>query len=263
VEVNINGYTSYVNDIGRGYEPEFGCTVKTYRDGSHRIRVSRLNPNIEQNVYLACSPKSRRDSGELTDDDKRRSLARTKTAIYDNLRTIQADRLLTLTVRENVEDIGVFHGFVKRFLRALKNYPALAFEYVCVFEQQARGAWHAHLALRNNRDVRLLRKLWLSIVGHGNGNIDMSYRRSSTVHGIARYLAKYISKNAELVGFNKKRYWSSKGIPKPEVIRFYMHALASVELAIELTRIGEALGVNLLKNSIWAASDHSVMLLDG
>lgn len=260
---NINGYTSYVNDMGQGYEPDFGCTIKKYRDGTHRLRASRLNPHIEENVYLACSLKPRRDSGELTEDDHRRSLARSKTAIYDTLRTIQADRLLTLTVRENVVHLNVFQGYVKRFLRALKNYPALAFEYVCVFEQQARGAWHAHLALRNNRDVRLLRKLWLSIVGHGNGNIDMSYRRTSTVHGIARYLAKYIAKNAELVGFNKKRYWSSKGIPKPEVMRFYMHAKTSVELACELSLIGDALGINLLKNQIWAASDHSVMLLDG
>jgi hypothetical protein len=225
--------------------------------------VSRLNPHIEENVYLACTLKPRRADGELTEDDQRRSLARTKTAIYDKLRTIRADRLLTLTVRENVVDLDLFHGYVKRFLRAIKNYPSLSFDYVCVFEQQKRGAWHAHLAIRNFRDARLLRKLWLSIIGHGNGNIDLSYRGSSTAHGLARYLSKYIAKNAELIGFNKKRYWSSKGIPKPEVIRFYMHAVASVELAVELSRIGEALGINLLKNSIWAASDYSVMLLDG
>ena len=36
-------------------------------------------------------------------------------------------------------------------------------------------------------------------------------------HRIATYIAKYIGKDADEARFNKKRYWTSRGIVVPEV----------------------------------------------
>ena len=55
--------------------------------------------------------------------------------------------MLTLTYRENMTDRARmardFDVFMKRIRRI---FPG--FEYVCVFEEQKRGAWHAHLAVQ-------------------------------------------------------------------------------------------------------------------
>ena len=55
--------------------------------------------------------------------------------------------ILTLTYRENQTDRDrMAHDldlFLKRVRRVIPH-----FEYVCVFEKQTRGAWHAHLAVQ-------------------------------------------------------------------------------------------------------------------
>lgn len=261
----IGGYSSYVNAWGAGHEPEFACQVKTYRDGSHRVKASRCNPRIESNRdLLLCGPAGKRKTdtlAELSEDDKRRSLSRTKATLYDSIRQIAADRLLTLTVRENVDDLATFRGFVARFLRATRRLP-LRFEYVLVYEQQKRGAWHVHLAIRGFKDVRVLRRLWLSIVGKAGGNIDIS-RKPAKAHALSRYLAKYVSKNCDEVGFNKKRYWRSEGVGEPVKTRFYMHAKTLSEALCEFVTVCAALGVSEPEKGLWVAPDGSVMICDG
>jgi len=39
-------------------------------------------------------------------------------------------------------------------------------------------------------------------------------------HLIATYIAKYVGKGANDIGFNKKRYWSSKGVVLPETTTY-------------------------------------------
>jgi hypothetical protein len=258
----IGEYTSYVNEAGAGHEPEFVCQVKTYRDGSHRVKVSRCNPRIEENRELLCCglPGARKSEG-LSEDDKRRSLSRTKTTLYDSIRQIQADRLLTLTVRENIQDLPTFQSLVKRFLRATRRLP-LRFEYVLVFEQQKRGAWHVHMAIKGFKDVRVLRRLWWSIVGKGMGNIDISYKPQKP-HNLCRYLSKYVAKNCDEVGYNKKRYWRSDDIGGPAKVRFYFRAQTVSEAIGEVQIVCMALGIKTPEKSLWVSPDASVMVVDG
>ena len=82
--------------------------------------------------------------------------------------------MLTLTYRENMTDrdrmARDFDVFMKRLRRVV---PGL--EYVCVFEQQKRGAWHAHIAvprvlshylLKGHvvRSYDLLRSMWRGLL---------------------------------------------------------------------------------------------------
>lgn len=257
----IGAYSSYVNETGFGFEPEFACQVKTYRDGSRRVKVSRCNPRIEANRDLLLGTPGKRKSEGLSEDDKRRSVNRTKATLYDSIRQIQADRLLTLTVRDNVEDFEQFRAFVVRFLRACRRLP-LRFEYVLVYERQKRGAWHVHLAIRGFKDVRVLRRLWLSIVRGSGGNIDIS-RKPAKIHALARYLAKYVSKNCDEVGYNKKRYWRSDSIGDPEKVRFYLHAKNVSDALCEVIEVCLALGMSDPRKTLWVSPDASVFICDG
>lgn len=52
-------------------------------------------------------------------------------------------------------------------------------------------------------------------------------------HRIATYIAKYVGKDADAATFNKKRYWTSKGIVLPEVTTYaHLGADASVVDAV-------------------------------
>lgn len=90
--------------------------------------------------------------------------------------------------------------------------------YVAVAEQQVRGAWHWHLAVRGRQDVDLLRSLWRQIVGEGN--IDVSApkgtRKDQRLY-LVQYLGKYLVK-AFASGdrkLNKHRFRASRNIQVP------------------------------------------------
>lgn len=90
--------------------------------------------------------------------------------------------------------------------------------YVAVAEQQERGAWHWHLAVRGRQDVELLRRLWREVVGEGN--IDVSApkgtRKDQRLY-LVQYLGKYLVK-AFATGdrkLNKHRFRASRNIQVP------------------------------------------------
>lgn len=138
--------------------------------------------------------------------------------------------LLTLTYRENMLDrdrmARDFDVFVKRVRRVIPG-----FEYVCVFEKQKRGAWHAHIAVRRIlshyvhkglmvKSYDLLRSMWRGVVGADNGNVDVSrnkrVNRSSAK--LAAYLSKYIGKTFDQAEKHVNSY-SASGRKLPDAIK--------------------------------------------
>jgi len=140
--------------------------------------------------------------------------------------------LLTLTYRENMVDrermARDFDAFVKRVRRVIPS-----FEYVCVFERQKRGAWHAHIAVPRIlahyahrgalvKSYDLLRSMWRGIVGADNGNVDVSrnkrVNRSSAK--LAAYLSKYIGKTFDQAERHVNSYSASgRALPGAVVVR--------------------------------------------
>lgn len=152
------------------------------------------------------------------------SVNRAKRDLKHKAMMIRADRLLTLTYRENITDreraYKHLEQFVKRCHKAFNG-----FDYVAVSEKQKRGAIHFHLAVNRFYHVNIVRAIWRSIVGQDNGNIDMTPPRGrgpKNVVQIARYLSKYMAKDMDENAISKKRYSSSRGIPKPEKKTFYI-----------------------------------------
>lgn len=71
------------------------------------------------------------------------------------------------------------------------------------------------------------------------GNVDVQYRGRS--HGLAKtrriagYIGKYITKDIEPI-FNKKRYWSTKGVSVPQPSRKWLKADNIDDALIEVMR---------------------------
>jgi hypothetical protein len=156
---------------------------------------------------------------------------RAKSQVRKRCKMIQADSMLTLTYRENMQDEERLQRDVKAFVKRLRALGP--FEYVLCVEPQKRGALHVHMAcqsfpawMKNEDGVRvksynLIRSIWRRVVGRDNGNIDLTKPRRNASHRIACYIAKYIGKALEEAAFNAKSYWSSRGIAKPKVTRLW------------------------------------------
>jgi len=192
---------------------------------------------------------------ELTVEEKReRSLraavARARQKIRYTIKTLGADHMVTLTFRENLEDIELVKKYWQEFVRLVRvKYPE--WQFVAVPEKQDRGAWHLHVAVKGFQDVKYLRKRWYKALG-GTGNevgedtpgqIDLSgpknrWRQQGT-HGLTwnanklgAYMTKYIHKTFDESVKHAKRYWASRGI-KIEQYRYWLAAGSFTEAVIE------------------------------
>lgn len=174
----------------------------------------------------------RTERGEGDHEKSREAAARrAKTQVRRRCKMIQADVMLTLTYRENMQDMDRLQRDVKAFVKRLRALGP--FEYVLCIEKQERGALHVHMAcqafpawMRNEHGIRvksynLIRSIWRRVVGRDNGNIDLTKPRRNASHRIACYISKYISKSLGDAVFNAKSYWCSRGIPKPKVTRLW------------------------------------------
>jgi len=131
---------------------------------------------------------------------------------------------LTLTFRENITDAkeayARFRSFNSNFL---STHPVYG-NWVSVKEHQARGAWHFHMIIQLNEDIRtgfdfdqfdewlkgprrkgtfptgnnILRSLWAELnevlPGYGFGKIFTLEPIKSNAEAVSRYVGKYVSK---------------------------------------------------------------------
>jgi hypothetical protein len=125
--------------------------------------------------------------------------------------SFKADRLLTLTYRENQQDRKRAYLDTVTFIARARAAGYLP-KYVAVAELQKRGAWHVHIACRGFMWVQTLRRIWRGVVGQDNGNIDLSYRHrgQSNPWRIASYLSKYIGKAIEQAEPGERTFWASE-----------------------------------------------------
>lgn len=162
--------------------------------------------------------------------NRERSARRSRTVVRRLVKHLNLDTMLTLTYRENVLDRSRmardFDVFMKRVRRL---FPT--FQYVCVFERQKRGAWHAHIAVQKVqshylhkgvyvKSYDLLRAIWRAVVGEGNVDISRTRRKSQRcVAKLSSYLSKYIGKGFSNGQEGDSYRASGKALPKPTVIR--------------------------------------------
>ncbi|VVE82358.1 rolling circle replication-associated protein [Pandoraea sputorum] len=188
---------------------------RVFEDGQIETSAVRFDRYMKaQNLHLM--PRAKRGESESTEDSMLSAAKRAKQQVRLRCKAIGADRMITLTYRENMLD----KEKMKRDFDALRRLLGRVqdFQYVAVAEQQKRGAWHLHIAVKGRQNYRVLRSLWLRVVGENNGNVDVRNpnREVGLRHKIASYIGKYIVKNFDEHKLNEKRYWASRGIKIPE-----------------------------------------------
>lgn len=145
-------------------------------------------------------------------------------------------QLLTLTYRENVEDLDTMRRDFAAWLRIMRRHIK-GFRCVYGFERQKRGAWHAHVAcdklphLMQYKGCKVASwkvgtAIWRSVVPRGGlcfvGGRNGRFNRYSSPGKIAGYVSKYLTKeNAE--GESGRRMWdSTQGITPDKPVTFDM-----------------------------------------
>lgn len=159
-----------------------------------------------------------------------RSARRSRTAVRRLIKSKNLTTMLTLTYRENmVERPRMARDFDVFMKRVRRLFPG--FQYVCVFEQQKRGAWHAHIAVEKVlshylhkgvlvKSYDLLRAIWRAVVGEGNVDVSRASNRCrGSVGKLAGYLSKYIGKGFGACTGGDSYRASGKALPRATVVR--------------------------------------------
>lgn len=250
-------------------EHVYKATVRRMRSGVE-ISVRDVQKGRMERSAMPEVPIHLRVSKVMSDDERaardaenaERALRYAKQQVRWLLKSLSADHLLTLTFRENIEDIEQVQKYWQRFSRLMrKRYPD--WKYVCAQERQERGAWHLHVGIRGRGDVHWIRRCWWMALGHrveieygpkGKKHLralvkdgrEWRYARSEEVRGnidlrgpskrfggvgeswktdkLAAYMTKYMTKDFEEERSGRRRFWPAKGIEAPRVEKMWLKA---------------------------------------
>lgn len=143
---------------------------------------------------------------------------------------------ITLTCKDNVQDMEIMRIYTRKFLRKLKGkYSQYDFMYIYKFERQLRGSWHTHILIKdtNNKKIFLpydeLTKLWkfgnIYLQTVKEGFIDPYYNKkiydeNSYDNHPKEKLLKYMCKTTQLYGVpNGKQIYGKSNNIKVKTIR--------------------------------------------
>jgi len=197
------------------FRREWVIRGRNFGDGQVEVTATRFDRYMGAQ-HLSHMPRAKRGESENTEQNLRDAAKRAKQQVRLRCKAISADRMITLTYRENMMD----KARLKKDFDALRRRLGRVqdFQYVAVAERQKRGAWHLHIAVKGRQNYRVLRSIWRSIVGEDNGNIDVRnpFKERGLRHRLASYISKYITKDFAEHALNEKRYWTSRGVVIPD-----------------------------------------------
>ena len=131
-------------------------------------------------------------------------------------------KFVTLTFRDNIQDITVTNREFKNFIQRLNYYiyqtKTQLLKYIATWEKQKRGAIHYHIIFFDFPYVakEKLQNLW----SHGFIKINRIDVDSKENRG--RYLSKYFSKDLELKEHKKKAFFKSQNLKMPKETRLML-----------------------------------------
>jgi hypothetical protein len=239
-----------------------------FPDGQMEISVSQ-GKHFCGPAFLPQNKAKRGESENREVNDATAGRA-AKKRVRQACKMIGADRLVTLTYRDNVTDRELALKHWKAFVRRLRK-GTTDFHYVAVMELQKRGAIHFHVAVRGRQSYFLLRSIWQSVIGNDGQGRKMSQVNvrdphrfgfgKDGVHKLAAYIAKYCTKQMECRDFDQKRFFTSRGIVKPEVLSWRLASdtmLSAVETAFAIAAQGKLEGLTAWCNNalgcVWIAT---------
>jgi hypothetical protein len=250
----------------------FVLKIQPFAQGGYEATVRSVNLRRIGEAMEGLRPVGKREAPEeLSVESNMKASARATRRVRHLCRNMMATHLLTLTRRESEPSefwtpeqwADAWDRLRRLLVRVLGQFP-----YVAILEQHQKGNYHLHVAWVGKINVQLVRKMWLSIVGAGGGNIDAKQIKVPPGHDrssrIARYISKYVSKSfQDDPRFNKKRYWASKQSLE-EARRYVLRALTLDDAMQEIKRL---LGLDYGKFLVWknneAKAQNMFMFPDG
>lgn len=251
------------------------------------MALEKYKENWAHEFPVSMAPAKEKSASEIEADrtaNHRRAVKKAKQTTRYLCQQMSADRLLTLTYRENMEDREQVRIDFKQFLKYVrhgwKGQKGLGdWQYVAVLERQDRGAYHVHIAVRGWLPIKFIRQCWYKALGSSvdaagsdtPGQVDLSPPRDYTGAGrkkqwavdrLAFYIVKYMQKTFDETTTEKNRYWRSKDIEPPIQYRHWLVATNLGDALEELYRyMANAEGFNLKKH--WLSGDDTVYWCSG
>lgn len=210
-------------------------------------------------------------------DSLARAIRRARQQIRFHCNQLCCDHMVTLTYREDMQDIERLQRDWKEFVRLVRKQKP-NWQYVACRERQERGALHLHIAVKGRQDINLLRRCWYQALGgQGNETDDatpgaINVRGPSKRYGtktqdwkiskLAGYMTKYMHKAfEELDSKGSKRYWNSRGIEQPQIEKIWLASSSFVDAIKEShALLRSCVGRTA---SLWASEGYDCIWLAG
>ena len=177
--------------------------------------------------------------GQAKNQEKsvRQAINRAKEQIHGYVMANNWDYWATQTFNPKTIDRYNLDEIVRRYNQKLwdlrrRKYPEL--KWLIVPEQHKDGAWHLHKFITGipadkvvysgydyfNKKKTFSRRIynWVDMIDYGfNDYLYIGDCNSLERFKMANYVMKYITKELAQKRFNKKMYWSSRGLKKPTI----------------------------------------------
>ncbi|WP_287712842.1 rolling circle replication-associated protein [Blautia sp.] len=180
---------------------------------SHTEAETNLPKSIKRKTFDEMSAHKQYDSLKRKQkhyEQTRWEIARIVDCNFDN-----KTKFLTLTFKENIQDITITNKDFKYFIQRLNYYlyqtKVQTLKYIATWEKQKRGAIHYHVIFFDFPYIpkNKLQDLWT----HGFIKINRIDVDSKENRG--RYLSKYFGKDLELKEHKKKAFFKSQNLIMP------------------------------------------------
>lgn len=180
---------------------------------SHSNTKSDLTKTSKRKTFDEMSAHKQYDSLKRKQkhyEQTRWEIARIVDCNFDN-----KTKFLTLTFKDNIQDIAITNREFKYFIQRLNYYlyqtKIQTLKYIATWEKQKRGAIHYHVIFFYFPYIakEKLQELW----SHGFIKINRIDVDSKENRG--RYLSKYFGKDLELKEHKKKAFFKSQNLKMP------------------------------------------------
>ena len=179
------------DDLNSQFEPEqerkYYLNIREFKSGEFEAVLKTVRPMqmeqikrrfqcpgaISASAEIQKARKFEIEGGPSENDlaaNRARAVRRSKQNIRWLCKVMEADRLFTLTYRENQTDRGQTRADFTRFLRLVRSgwrgqRGIPDWQYVAVLEKQERGAFHIHCAVKGFQKIKFLRAAWYKALG--------------------------------------------------------------------------------------------------
>lgn len=265
-------------DAMGGDMPDGLTPVQIEKIASERKQYAAVQKARREMRLEEMTPEAREsEAARAALDNRSRAIRRARQQVRFHCRMLECDHLVTLTYRENMEDVERLQRDWKEFCRLVRKERPL-WQFVACREKQDRGAYHLHIAVRGRQDINLLRRCWYRALGGAGNEMGENTPGAVNVRGpskrfgtktnewkaskLAGYMTKYLHKAfEELDSMSSKRYWHSRGIEKPETLRVWLSSSSFEDAVKDTHKLLRAEGLRI--RSLWASEGYDCIWMTG